>query len=118
MILRIQDREGRGPYRPGLSQKWTDSWRTSQLPPIYQEVPAFAALVNNAHSEGLHIGCAVRGKDALFEWFSPMEILRLREMGFGIVDATGCEILMETQHQLVIGSKAPLHKLPPVLVML
>lgn len=112
MLLRVQDREGRGPYRPGLSERWVDAWRTSQLPPIYEEVPSFVALVNNAHREGLHIGCAVRGLEAMLAWFSPMELMRLHDMGFGIVDASACEVLMETKHQLVIGSKSPLRDLP------
>ena len=112
MILRVQDKQGRGPWRPGLSEKWVDAWRTEHLPPIYQEFPAFFALVNAAHREGLHIGCAARGRDGLLAWFSPMELLRLHDLGFSLVDASDCEVLAETPNQIIIGSRAPLRALP------
>lgn len=112
MILRVQDMSGRGPWRPGLSEKWVDAWRTEHLPPIYQELPAFAALVNNAHRDGFHIGCAARGKAGLLAWFSPMELFRLDDLGFHIVDASACEVLAETPNQIIIGSQQPLRMLP------
>lgn len=112
MILRVQDAVGRGPWRPGLSDRWVDAWRTESLPPIYEELPAFAALVNYAHRSGLHIGCAARGKSGLLAWFSPMELLRLDGMGFHIVDASVCEVLAETPNQIIVGSPQPLRLLP------
>lgn len=111
-VLRVQDHKGRGPWRPGFSETWVDAWRTSHLPPIYQELPAFVALVNNAHRDGFHIGCAARGTEGLMAWFSPMELLRLSNRGFKVVDATGCEIIAETPHQIIIGSRKPLYMLP------
>ncbi|KFI27789.1 hypothetical protein CN97_00820 [Haematobacter massiliensis] len=111
-ILRIQDRTGRGPWRPGCASKWVDAWRTSQLPPIYDDVHDFRKIVSGAHGAGLHIGCAVRGMDGLGKWFSPMELSRLITQGFGVVDASGCDVLAETEHQLLIASKWPLSRLP------
>lgn len=115
-ILRVQDRKGRGPWRPGLSDRWTDPLRTGGLPPIYDEVPAFVALVNNAAREGLHIGCATR-EPLLRKWFTRDELLRLFDLGFGVVTCDGCEILIETPHQLVIGSRRPLRDLMPAILI-
>lgn len=112
MILRVQDETGRGPWRPGFSDKWVDTWRTTQLPPIYDEIPHFVDLVNKAHHAGFHIGCAVRGREGLLAWFSPMELLRLADFGYGIVDARSCEIFAETPNQVLIGSREKLRMLP------
>lgn len=116
LILRVQDHNGRGPWRPGFSGQWVDAWRTDYLPPIYSELPGFVALVNKANRSGLHIGCAARGKDGLLAWFSPMELLRLDGLGFGVVDASHCEVLAETPHQIIIGSREPLRMLPSAYI--
>jgi hypothetical protein len=81
MILRVQNKQGRGPWMPGLSSKWVDSFRTAQHPPIYDERPDYLDHVANAHKRGMHIGCAVRGREGLLSWFSPMEIFRLYDLG-------------------------------------
>ena len=112
MIMRVQNRQGRGPWMPGLSAKWVDAFRTEQHPPIYVECPDYLSHVEAAHNRGMHIGCAVRGKGKLLSWFSPMEILRLYDMGFYIADASACEVLVETPTQLIVASPRPLRLLP------
>lgn len=114
-VLRIQDHKGRGPWRPGLSEKWVDAWRTAQLPPIYEEIPDFVSLVNRSHFDGFHVGCAVRQAN-LLSWFSITELSRLSALGFGVVDASECVVLAETKHQLLIGSKRPLRELPSAIL--
>lgn len=112
MILRVQNKQGRGPWMPGLSSKWVDSFRTTQHPTIYHERPDYLDHVANAHKEGMHVGCAVRGRDGLLSWFSPMEIFRLYDLGFYIADASACDVLIETGTQMVIASQKPLRMLP------
>jgi hypothetical protein len=115
MILRIQDRAGRGPWKPGFSSKWVDSFRTTQLPPIYDEAPCYMDIVAKARDAGKHVGCAVDGKEALLSWFTPMEIFRLYDLGHRIVDASECEILLRTPTQLIVGSDRPFKHLPPAV---
>lgn len=116
MILRIQDKAGRGPWRPGFSDAWVDAWRTQQNPPIYVEVSNFREIVADAHKRGKHIGCAAKGMDGLLSWFSPMEIVRLHGMGFYVADASGCDVLAETPTQVLICSNTPLKNLPNAVV--
>ena len=111
-ILRVQDKHGRGPWRPGLSSRWVDAFRTAQHPPIYDERPDWLDICRQAQSSGAHIGCAVDGMDALLSWFSPMELVRLYDMGFRIVDASACDVLIRTPTQVVISSRLPLKLLP------
>lgn len=111
-ILRIQDKQGRGPWRPGFSDKWVDAWRTEGLPPIYEEVPNFAALAKRAHSEGMHVGCATRGIEGMKAWFSLTEMIRLFNAGYYVVRCDDCAVLVETPTQLIIASDKPLKNLP------
>lgn len=110
-ILRVQDRNGRGPWRPGFSDRWTDAWRITLPAPIYDEVPNFRNIVNEASKAGLHIGCASRGFKGLALWFSQIELLRLYEYGFQVFDASECDVLAETETQVLLSSKKPLKSL-------
>jgi hypothetical protein len=110
----VQDRHGRGPWRPGFSHKWIDSFRTTHLPPIYQERSDFFAVCHEQHKVGKHLGCAALGKEGLFRWFSPMELMRLQGMGFYIADASKCQVVIETPNQVLVASDQPLKRLRPV----
>jgi len=112
-ILRIQDKSGRGPWRPGFSAQWL-SENGPPLPPAIQEtVPNFSAIVAKAHNAGLHIGCAVREED-LRHWVQSCEMQKLMAMGFRIVNASQCQVLAHDDHQVLIASKKPLRLLPEV----
>ena len=105
MLVRIQDCEGRGPWRPGLSAMW-DSGKAQLMPAITEEVPNLKMLMK----PGFHYGCAVRvGKVGL--WFSEDDLTNLLELGFHFVNATPCAIVIETEYQAVIASIKPLRKL-------
>ena len=112
-IVRIQDAEGRGPWRPGFSHMWVRDDTPMKHGAIYAEMPGFGMLVDLAHQRGEHIGCAVRA-GRLHEWFSPGDLRRLRDYGFSLVDASRCRVIAETHSQVVIGSQKPLRKLPPL----
>ena len=112
MLLRYQNYAGRGPYQPGLSESWVSATRDFSLPPLQEDFPDFKPIVDAAFRRGLHIGTAIRGKEKLHEWFTHPERVRLGLLGFYVVDASDCEVLGETQWQVIIGSKMPLFELP------
>ena len=112
-LVRIQDKFGRGPWRPGFSRQWL-SEDGPPLPPAIQEtVPNFPALVARAHEKGLHIGCACREAD-MGKWVQPSEMRRLVDHGFRLVNATQCKILAEDENQVLIASRKPFRALPRV----
>ena len=112
-IVRVQDPEGRGPYRPGFSDSWVSASRVTFFPPIFSELgpPRFKRIVDDAHKRGLHIGCAVSFR-RLPEWFNQEERAKLMDLGFMLVSADDCEQLATTQTQRLIGSPNPLRYLP------
>lgn len=113
MIVRIQDKQGRGPWRPGFSHTWLDPDGPALPPAIQETVKNFSEIVNKAHSKGFHIGCAVRD-GRISDWVSDSEMDRLKREGFFLVNATQCQILADDGRQVLIACKKPLRKLPKV----
>jgi hypothetical protein len=93
-LLRIQDKEGRGPFKPGTTSKWSETnYLQKMLKPYFDR--------------GLHIGCAVRG-NRLDEWFSKNEQVKLRLLGYQIVTIDNYELVCESSSQVIFASKKKL----------
>lgn len=106
VLFRIQDAEGRGPYKPGISRLWADATHGLRAgaaisiefgPDVYDRVPA-----------GVHAGCAFATLDQLHAWFSEAEIARLRVMGYRIVTVKADGIVAQSARQTVFWSRRPL----------
>ena len=114
-IFRIQDRDGRGPFRPGFSASWAEANKPPFPPSVYEELPDLQGVFYRLSKRTrLHFGCAVRGANAFRLWFSPVEIKRLRDFGFSLVACDGLRIVAETPNQVVIASRIPLKFLPTI----
>ena len=109
---RIQDASGRGPWRPGFSHRWIDPEKDDRLcPPMMMEFPDWRSRLAR-HPWATHIGCCVEGMAGLHRWFTPVEIDRLRDLGFSLVDATGLTPICVGRSQIIGGSRFPLAYLP------
>ena len=104
-VYRVQDRTGRGPFRPGFSHLWVDDERTSCPPSFIEE---FGAEIISKMTPGYAYGCGVRQRAQVDNWFSPTEIIRLRMLGYAIVKLDVDVILAESAHQVVFGRRRPL----------
>jgi hypothetical protein len=104
-IYRIQGSDGRGPFRPGLTEKWIGEPRWDERPSIMEEfdMAKVIAKVGNRH-----MGCGFRTTDQLRTWFDVNERSKLARMGFHIVTMTVDEIVAESPIQLVFARKIPL----------
>lgn len=111
MIIRLQDKEGRGPWRPGFSKNWITDNNPFIGKPIYEDFPDFTKMVQKAHKEGLHIGCAVQ-KEKVGIWFTNEELNKLYDLDFQWVNCEKCDILGESDTQVIITSVLPFKFLP------
>lgn len=85
-VYRIQDADGRGPWRPGFSVKWCDpnfGPGVEDLPPYFVEFGH--DLLKRRGLPGEHYGCAVRKPQDLCRWVSATERAKLATLGFNIV---------------------------------
>jgi hypothetical protein len=116
LILRVQDKDGRGPWKPGFSHTWIDLDRPEErMPPsIFTEVEDLGAEIARWHRRGYHIGCAVEGMTGLRKWFSLRELTTLRSMGYHVYDFTKTEKVISTPTQVVIASRVAFRKFPKV----
>lgn len=109
-VYRIQDAQGRGPWRPGFSSKWMTKKTPTIGIPIMEELGA-AEAVKLGHKMGLHLGCAFReGCQSI--WFTDDDLRALHRLGFTMREASNCRVLFETDQQVLIGSFLPLSLLP------
>lgn len=102
-VYRVQDRAGRGPFRPGVTDQWRDV-EGADHPPVQLD---FGLSWRAEVLEGWHCGCALPDIDAVRRWFSPWECHRLHVLGYNLV-AIRARILRESVHQLLIVRPLPL----------
>jgi hypothetical protein len=114
-MVRVQDSDGRGPFKPGETRLWQNPRRTLLHPPVFEEigVARFQATVSRAHAAGLVVGCAA-SPTRLPEWFDAYEREKLISFGYRLVDATSCLQLTTTRTQRLIGKPATLADLPAI----
>lgn len=104
IIYRIQDKEGRGPFRPGFSESWIeDRDDHDNLLPWNLE---FGVLMV---ADWEIVACGCRSKKQLRRWFSRVEYYRLLSLGYASVTLTPSRILAESKIQCVFARVIPLH---------
>jgi hypothetical protein len=107
LVCRIQDNEGRGPYRPGFSHIWSE--RQDGPDPVFIAFPSVMRIVRKqVELNGGAVGCAFRNLSQARNWFSPNEILKLALYGYALVWMEPDKILAENDEQLVFWKAAPL----------
>lgn len=104
-IYRIQGADGRGPFRPGLTEKWIGDPRWDQRPSLMEEFD-MADII--AKVRGRHMGCGFRTPEQLRRWFDVNERAKLARLGFHPVTMTVDEIIAESPTQLVFARRTPL----------
>ena len=104
-IYRVQDRDGRGPYRPGVSKLWVD--HNDVLPPPTWMAEFGSDLRTQMHPDE-YVGCGMRRLDQLERWFSPSERVRLQALGYRLVALNVDRIIAESENQVVFGRRRPL----------
>lgn len=110
-ILRFQDKEGRGPFRPGLPALWGDAEGDSP-PTIFDDFPDMIPKLAKYREKGLHLGCACVGMAGILAYFTGAEIGRLKNLGFNLHRAPHSTVIAQSQSQVLIAVPKPLKSLP------
>lgn len=105
-LYRVQASDGRGPWRPGLSRFWIDN--ESDKPLHKDVIAAFGLDWRKRIPKGWSAGCACRSLEQLFGWFTPIEMTRLRFMGYEPVCFMPDKIIAEDDNQVIFARKLPL----------
>lgn len=103
IIFRVQDADGRGPWKPGFSSQWMDRTRPEWLAPIYDELNIHPHHLGRLVPRGMNAGCGCRTMEGLRRWFSRAELRRLSRHGYSVVRIVPDKILAETATQVLFG---------------
>lgn len=106
-VVRIQDPQGRGPWRPGFSHVWVEDRPDHDLLlPWWQEM----GWVNHKATPHMYIGCGCRTVEQLRRWFTPGEYRTLLLYGYRAVTLEVGRILGESEIQVVFERARPLRE--------
>ena len=104
-IYRIQAADGRGPFRPGLTEQWIGEPRWHERPSLMEEFDMIDIIARAAKR---NMGCGFKTPEQLRRWFDADERAKLAMLGFHAVTMTVDEILAESPTQLVFARRTPL----------
>lgn len=107
-VYRVQDDEGRGPYRVGFSHVWTDADHHNRNPSIFDDFNLAPERLRELWHPSENGGCAFRNTAQLCSWFSSSERRRLEELKYSIVSMLVDRIIFESERQLVFARRRPL----------
>ncbi len=103
-LYRIQDADGRGPYKRGFAERWLDqddSYFERQPPGPDQFGLSVYSIVS---------GHAFRSIEQMCRWFTPSEMDRLDAFGYLPVSMIAKEVVAESPNQVLFWRAAPLNK--------
>jgi hypothetical protein len=107
IIYRIQDKEGRGPFRPGFSKYWVSERPEVELALLKPPHVEFPDMVLRA---GWHFGCGCESLEKLRMWFLPCEYHTLLSYGYRCVSMEIDRIAAKSAYQCVFERDRPLRK--------
>jgi len=97
-VYRVQDAEGRGPWKPGFSQYWVeDRADLDNLPPCFIDL----GTVHEKAFSWESVGCGCRTLEQLRRWFTESEYRTLIRYGYAAVCIRPSRILAESSIQCV-----------------
>jgi len=109
-IYRVQDKDGRGPWKPGFSTTWVEDhdrkwfenhpawWKEFGMEPMKQALT------------GMEFGTGCVSLEQLRGWFTPTEYAKLRGFGYQAVKMEVGRILAQSDIQVVFERAKPLNE--------
>lgn len=106
-VFRIQDADGRGPWKPGFSHKWVEPRDDhAYLLPWYEEF----GRVDGLMVAGEWGGCGCETLKQLRRWFTESEYRKLKDLGYSAVKMKVHRNLAMSKKQLVFTRMKPLNE--------
>ena len=107
LVYRWQDKDGRGPYKPGISSYWADDDNQANNPPFFVE---FGMDIIKQCGPRESMGCAFRTIEQMQQWFTEAERQRMRLMGYAFGSLLVDRVIAESKQQLVFVRTQPLRR--------
>lgn len=107
IVFRVQDKDGRGPWKPGFSHQWVEDRDDHEnlVPWLLDIGPAHLKMDPSKHA-----GTACESMEQLRRWFTHSEYNKLLKFGYRTVSLHADKILGRSDIQLVFERRLPLNK--------
>jgi hypothetical protein len=109
IIFRVQDESGRGPWKPGFSQRWVEDRPEEEFAKLVPWPIQFGNVLRRS-IVGMALGCGCRTLEQLRRWFTQTEYATLRSFGYRAVKMEVGRILAESEIQCVFERARPLRE--------
>lgn len=110
-ILRYQDRQGRGPFCPGVPALWADASGHS-TPDVFEDFPDIVDILIQVRAKRFSVGCACEGMDGINAYFTAAEQNRLADLGYRLHRVPTSAVILRSPSQVVFVHRRPLRTLP------
>lgn len=107
VVFRVQDRDGRGPWKPGFSDRWVED-RTDAEYDALAPFPLEVLLSLRRDAGGGHMGFGCTSPEQLRLWFRPGEYRWLMRHGYHAVKMEVDAILAASASQCAFARSKPL----------
>lgn len=104
-VYRIQNAQGRGPFKPGLPNRWVRM--RDDLANLHPWPMEFGLRILNFAGRQ-PVGCGCQTIAQLQRWFIPREYRKLLRLGYRAVTLDECTIIAASEIQCVFFRSKPL----------
>lgn len=109
-VYRMQDRQGRGPFKPGFTAKWK-GYNGLDMLPLYMELGISPQAMDELCPVDMFCGIGCASLEMFTRWFDRTERRRLFGFGYAMVVFEPSRILAETPTQVLFAHCWPLSTL-------
>lgn len=121
-IFRYQDDEGRGPFRPGMTDRWLVEHEGKPvglinglgIDRLRRHVAAFSTMFPGVE---FHYGFGCASLDGLFRWFTPGERRTLGQLGYHLVAMKADRVVAGNQNEFLFARRRPLRERAVILTI-
>jgi|SRR6185503_6191450 len=106
IVYRVQDSDGRGPWKPGFSARWVEDRPEEEFATLLPWPVQFGMLRRS--SARMSMGCGCKSLEQLRRWFTKSEYSTLRGFGYIAVKLNADRVLAESDIQCVFERSRPL----------
>jgi hypothetical protein len=105
IVYRIQNSQGRGPFKPGFSERWVDNNRTYFHDAHIKEM----IKVKKLAAPDLKLAFACKSIEDLQKWVNKAEYEKLKKFGYYAISLE-VEYIWPLDGEIIVGRKKPYQK--------
>lgn len=121
-IFRYQDDEGRGPFRPGMTERWLVDHESKPVGLINERgidrvrhhVAAFSAMHPGVD---FHYGFGCASLNGLFRWFTSEERQKIAALGYHLVAMIADRAVCGNRSEILFARRRPLNQRAVILTI-